>query len=71
MGFQSRFQTAGTLIFKPPEQSSLAVTGKIGLTLENERFNKDHDVNDRIKRQNDKEKQENFYNARLQKRLER
>lgn len=28
VGFQSRFQTAGTLIFKPPEQSSLKVTGK-------------------------------------------
>ena len=27
VGFQSRFQTAGTLIFKPPEQSTLAVNG--------------------------------------------
>ena len=29
VGFQSRFQTAGTLIFKPPEQSSLQVSGTI------------------------------------------
>ena len=27
VGFQSRFQTAGTLIFKPPEQSTLGVNG--------------------------------------------
>ena len=38
---------------------------------EQERFNKDHDVNDRAKRQSDREKQEKFYNARLQKRMER
>lgn len=32
VGFQSRFQTAGSLIFKPPEQSSLAVNGTQSLT---------------------------------------
>lgn len=41
------------------------------LSLEQERFNKNHDVNDRFKRNNDREKAEQFYDARLNKRMER
>lgn len=64
VGFQSRFQTAGNLIFKPEENSTLHVS-------EQERFNKNHDINDKIKRNNDREKAEHFYDARLNKRMER
>lgn len=55
-----------TLLNSPPSTSQVLPPHP-----DQERFNKNHEVNDRLKRENDKEKLDNFYNARLQKRLER
>lgn len=56
MGYGSKFQTAGNLIFKPEEKSTLHLTGTNTIIVEKERFNKDHDVNDRQVREHQRDR---------------
>ena len=39
------------------------------MSLEKERFNKDHAVNDQIRRENERDRTDKFFEARLNKRL--
>lgn len=70
VGFEARFQTAGTLIFQPQRGSSLFVDGTPAGYSDKERFNKDHDQNDKLAREDQRRKLDNFYEKRKEKRLD-